>query len=44
MSPVSSATGMNSIGPTIPRRGWCHRSRASTPATWPVPRFMIGWY
>src|SRR5664280_3813746 len=34
MSPFSSATGINSVGSTIPRSGWCQRSRASQPLTW----------
>ena len=31
INPVSSATGMNSTGPTSPRSGCAHRSRASAP-------------
>ena len=29
--PVSSATGMNSAGETMPRSGWCQRNSASKP-------------
>ena len=35
ISPVSSASGMNSSGCTIPRSGWIHRIRASTPVIRP---------
>ena len=31
--PVSSASGMNCVGGTRPRSGWCQRSSASTPET-----------
>ena len=37
MSPVSSASGMNWSGATMPRSGWFQRSSASTPTMRPVP-------
>ena len=33
MSPVSSATAMNSSGKVMPRSGWCQRMSASKPVT-----------
>ena len=43
ISPVSSANGMKSPGTTSPRSGWCQRSSASIPATWPSASRTIGW-
>ena len=33
ISPVCSASGMNSSGGTLPHSGWLQRSSASTPVT-----------
>ncbi len=41
--PVSSAIGMNSTGPTMPRSGWFQRSSASTPEIDPSERRTTGW-
>ena len=43
MSPVSSATGMNWDGGTMPSSGCFQRIRASTPATAPVVALSLGW-
>ena len=43
ISPVCSARPMNSSGPTMPRSGCCHRTRASTPTTRPVSSPIFGW-
>jgi hypothetical protein len=43
MSPLSSATGMNSAGDTGPRSGWVQRSRASAPTSWRPPSVKTGW-
>jgi hypothetical protein len=43
MSPVRSATGMNSTGDTWPRTGCDQRTRASTPASSPPGSDTIGW-
>ena len=42
MSPVSSATGMNSVGETIPS-GRCQRLKASKPMIFPLVSETIGW-
>ena len=42
ISPVSSAMGMKSAGETSPRSGCCQRSKASTPAIWPVVTSRCG--
>ena len=42
ISPVSSATGMNSAGAISPRAGWFQRTRASTPTILVVARRTIG--
>ena len=44
ISPLASARGMNSVGGTSPRTGWCQRARASAPTIWPEPRSKVGWY
>src|SRR5450759_587318 len=38
ISPVSSATGMKTLGAIRPWVGWSHRIRASAPTSSPVPR------
>ena len=43
MSPVCSASGMNSAGDTKPRFGWAQRSSASAPTTVWVLRSTLGW-
>ena len=43
ISPVSSATGMNSIGPTSPRSGCAHRSSTSAPVPRPLCARTFGW-
>ena len=43
IKPVSSASGMNSAGETMPRSGWRQRSSASTPTTRPVRNDTCGW-
>ena len=43
MSPVSSASGTNSIGGTSPRSGCSQRINASNPNRDPLARSMIGW-
>jgi hypothetical protein len=35
ISPVSSASGMNSVGEMMPRSGWRQRTSASTPTISP---------
>ena len=42
ISPISSATGMNSTGETMPRSGWCQRIRASQLCTSSASRFTTG--
>ena len=41
--PLSSATRMNSSGPTGPWTGWSHRASASKPVSDPVRSEKIGW-
>jgi hypothetical protein len=43
ISPVSSATGMKSIGEMKPRSGCCHRTRASKPRRAKPSRPTMGW-
>jgi hypothetical protein len=43
MSPLSSATGMNTAGGTTPLTGWRHRANASKPDTALRRKFTIGW-
>jgi hypothetical protein len=43
ISPVSSAIGMNSTGPTRPRSGWCQRISASNAEKRLVARSNSGW-
>ena len=43
ISPVSSAIGMNSSGPTRPRSGCCQRTSASVDTGRPVARSITGW-
>jgi hypothetical protein len=43
MSPVSSASGMNSTGGTMPRVGWRQRTSASMPMILPLLRHACGW-
>ncbi|MEZ5133687.1 MAG: hypothetical protein R2699_01145 [Acidimicrobiales bacterium] len=43
ISPVSSATPMNSLGWRSPRSGCSQRSSASTPLMAPVTRSTTGW-
>ena len=42
INPISSATGMNSVGDTMPRSGWLQRSSASQPRTSSRSRFSTG--
>ncbi|MNY57196.1 hypothetical protein D3C86_1933670 [compost metagenome] len=42
ISPVSSATPMNWSGWIMPFSGWCQRSSASMPSSWPVFRQSLG--
>ncbi len=44
MRPVSSASGMNSVGEMMPRSGWRQRTSASTPTIWPLGTSIWGWY
>ena len=44
ISPVSSASGMNSPGATTPRSGCRQRTSASAATTSPSARRAIGWY
>ena len=41
-SPVSSASGMNCPGDTVPRSGWFQRNSASTPVIWPLAMSTFG--
>ena len=43
MRRVSSATGMNSAGETMPRTGWRHRASASNPVSAEERTLPIGW-
>jgi hypothetical protein len=43
ISPVSSASGMNCIGDTMPKSGCIQRSSASTPVICPVSVSTFGW-
>ena len=43
MRRLSSASGMNSTGGTMPRRGWCQRTRASNPVIRPSVTRTVGW-
>jgi hypothetical protein len=43
ISPVSSATGTNSLGMTSVPSGRRQRSSASTPTIWPLCSSMMGW-
>ena len=43
ISPVSSATSMNSDGGTIPSSSSSQRASASTPSIAPVWRSTVGW-
>jgi hypothetical protein len=43
MTPIDSATGMNSSGEMKPRCGCGQRSSASTPSMRPVRVSTIGW-
>ena len=43
ISPVSSASGMNSSGGTTPRTGWFQRISASTPVVLMSLRANVGW-
>ena len=43
MSPLSSAAEMKSLGGTMPRRGCCQRTSASTPTMRPVASSTSGW-
>jgi len=43
IAPVSSASGMNSAGPTSPRVGWSQRRSASQPTMEPVASEAKGW-
>ena len=43
MTPVSSATGMNSSGRSSPFSGWNQRTSASKQRILPVLRSTIGW-
>src|SRR5438045_1569287 len=44
MTPVSSASGMNSAGETLPRFWWCQRASASNPTILPDCNATMGWY
>jgi hypothetical protein len=43
ISPISSATGMNTDGGTLPISGCCQRISASTPTTAPFEAEYVGW-
>ena len=43
ISPISSASGMNSAGDTRPRSGWRQRSSASKPTMAWRSRSICGW-
>jgi len=43
MRSVSSAKGMNSMGPSRPRDGWCHRTRASMATMRSSRTEAMGW-
>jgi len=43
ISPVSSATGMNSAGEIMPRSGCGQRTSASKPVMRPLERSTSGW-
>ena len=43
MRPVSSATGMNCAGETMPWPGWFQRSKASVPMMRPLFNSSCGW-
>jgi hypothetical protein len=43
MSPVSSASGMNSTGGMSPRVAWSQRTRASNPVVRRSVRRTVGW-
>jgi len=40
---IATATPMKFAGETIPRVGWCQRTRASKPATWPARGPVSAW-
>jgi hypothetical protein len=42
IKPVSSASGMNCPGDTVPSSGWIQRSSASTPVIWPLAMSTLG--
>src|SRR5688500_13567844 len=44
ISPDRSASGRNSVGASVPRRGWRQRTSASAPAIEPPPSRTTGWY
>ena len=44
INPVSSASGMNSVGEMMPRSGWRQRTSASTPTIWVLGTSICGWY
>jgi hypothetical protein len=43
MAPLSSASGMNSAGDTVPSCGWCQRTNASKPVVRPSASSTVGW-
>ncbi len=43
MKPLSSATGMNSLGEISPSSGSCQRKSASTPMTRLLAISILGW-
>ena len=43
ITPLSSASAMNSVGGTSPRVACCQRRSASAAVTSPVSRSRIGW-
>ena len=41
--PKRSAIGMKTLGPTMPRCGWCQRISASAPVISPLGASILGW-